>query len=698
LISQDDMKLFVSETEDLILQTEGEILKIEQNPKALEPIQNLFYTFHTLKGLTAMAGFNNTSKFCHYFESFLQSIKDNQDSVDLSNSIINMLFESLEVLRSVLNNVKNGDMTDIDPSLLLDLRDSFDSFDSSSEMSFIKHIQPNKFSAILGDKSNKFYKVYIRLQSTCAFKKVRLFIIFRALTEKGQICWGVPDPESLEQGEIINDFEIYYISHSTDKEIVKILNEILEIENKAITKLENKEFEGLLNEFDLKWTRILEKKATKRSRESYHVEIEDDEEFIDGEIETSSHAFEDFSDEGTKISSVKVDVDILEKLMNYFGEIVILKNQITRTLKERQDRVLGAIVSNMEKPFLDIQELIFGLKLVRVETTFVKYKRLIRDVAKETGKKIRFILEGTNVEIDRKILEELNSPLVHLLRNAVYHGIESPELRMKKTKNQIGLLRLKTYRSAGSIYIEVTDDGQGIDYDRVKDVLVQKGLFLKEEVEHLNTNVLNQYILQPNFSTLSGANLISGRGIGLAIVVEKIRELGGSLKIHSEKDVGTTFTLIVPFSRAILKAQLLRVAGELFAIPIEYIETIFQFKQEKAEYVENTLYYKFNSKLIPAIQLEQHFQFKDATNEDLRLHSKSKVAILCKKDDMNSAVFIVDDIMQQTDIVVKPFKSNYSDSRDILGSTILDDGSVCLILDVLTIITSKTNEIRTFKF
>lgn len=698
MISQDDMKLFVSETEDLILQTEGEILKIEQNPKALEPIQNLFYTFHTLKGLTAMAGFNNTSKFCHYFESFLQSIKDNQDSVDLSNSIINMLFESLEVLRSVLNNVKNGDMTDIDPSLLLDLRDSFDSFDSSSEMSFIKHIQPNKFSAILGDKSNKFYKVYIRLQSTCAFKKVRLFIIFRALTEKGQICWGVPDPESLEQGEIINDFEIYYISHSTDKEIVKILNEILEIENKAITKLENKEFEGLLNEFDLKWTRILEKKATKRSRESNHVEIEDDEEFIDGEIETSSHVFEDYSDEGTKISSVKVDVDILDKLMNYFGEIVILKNQITRTLKERQDRVLGAIVSNMEKPFLDIQELIFGLKLVRVETTFVKYKRLIRDVAKETGKKIRFILEGTNVEIDRKILEELNSPLVHLLRNAVYHGIESPELRMKKTKNQIGLLRLKTYRSAGSIYIEVTDDGQGIDYDRVKDVLVQKGLFLKEEVEHLNTNVLNQYILQPNFSTLSGANLISGRGIGLAIVVEKIRELGGSLKIHSEKDAGTTFTLIVPFSRAILKAQLFHVAGELFAIPIEYIETIFQFKQEKAEYVENTLYYKFNSKLIPAIQLEQHFQFKDATNEDLRLHSKSKVAILCKKDDMNSAVFIVDDIMQQTDIVVKPFKSNYSDSRDILGSTILDDGSVCLILDVLTIITSKTNEIRTFKF
>jgi two-component system chemotaxis sensor kinase CheA len=564
-------------------------------------------------------------------------------------------------------------------------------------MSFIRHIQPDKFSDVLNDKSNNFYKVYIRLQSTCVFKKVRLFIIFRALTEKGQICWGVPDPESLERGDIINDFEIYYISHSKNDEIVKILNEILEIENKVIKKLDNKEFEGLLNEFDLKWTRILERETPKRSKELYHVESEEEEEFIDGENETISHVFEDYSDEGTKISSVKVDVDILEKLMNHFGEIVILKNQLTRILKERQDRVLGTVVNNMEKPFLDIQELIFGLKLVRVETTFVKYKRLIRDVAKETGKKIRFVLEGINVEIDRKILEELNSPLVHLLRNAVYHGIESPKLRMKKTKNQIGLLRLKTYRSAGSIYVEVTDDGQGIDYDSVKDILVNKGLFSKEEVEQLNTNVLNQYILQPGFTTLSGANMISGRGIGLAIVADKIRDLGGSLRIHSEKDVGTTFTLIVPFSRAILKAQLFNVAGELFAIPIEYIETIFQFKQEKAEYIDDTLYYKHNSNLIPAIQLERHFQFNAISNEDLRLHSKSKVAILCKKDDMNSAIFIVDDLMQQTDIVVKPFKSNYSDSRDILGSTILDDGSVCLILDVLTIITQMKFEQLNFK-
>ena len=217
MISQDDMKLFISETEDLILKTEGEILKIEQNPKALKPIQNLFYTFHTLKGLTAMAGFNNTSKFCHYFENFLQNIKDNQDSIDLSDTIISKLFESLEVLRSVLNNVKNGEMIDIDKSLLLDLRDSFDLFDRDMDMSFITHIQPDKFSAILSDNSNNFYKVYIRLQSTCVFKKVRLFIIFRALTEKGQICWGVPDPEALERGDINKDFEIYYISHSTNK-------------------------------------------------------------------------------------------------------------------------------------------------------------------------------------------------------------------------------------------------------------------------------------------------------------------------------------------------------------------------------------------------------------------------------------------------------------------------------------------------
>ena len=374
--------------------------------------------------------------------------------------------------------------------------------------------------------------------------------------------------------------------------------------------------------------------------------------------------------------------------MNLFGELVIMKNHISQLLNDKQDRTINRLLDKMDKPFLDIQEILFDLKLVRVESTFRKYKRLVRDVANETGKKLRLILQGTNVEIDRKILEELNSPLVHLLRNAIYHGIESPRVRKQKGKNELGILRLKTYRKAGSIYIEVEDDGAGINYDQVKKKIVKNGYFDPEEANELTQEALNKFILMPGFSTLSDADIISGRGIGLAIAAEKIKELGGDFIIESQNNVGTKFTLIVPFTRAILRAQLIQVSQDLFAIPTENIKQIYFFNQNKVEYVEGKQYYKIDSKLVPVIKLDQQLRMVELDDEN----SYKKVAIWCQKDEDHSAVLIADKQLQQLDVVVKPFTSGYSDSRDILGSTITGEGSICLILDVLNIISTQSSE------
>jgi two-component system chemotaxis sensor kinase CheA len=373
--------------------------------------------------------------------------------------------------------------------------------------------------------------------------------------------------------------------------------------------------------------------------------------------------------------------------MNYFGELVVMKNHINQLLKEKQDRTIARLFDKMDKPFLDIQEILFRLKLVRVESTFRKYKRLVRDLANETGKKLKLILEGTNVEIDRKILEELNSPLVQLIRNAIYHGIELPKERRKKGKNDIATLRIKTYRRAGSIYIEVQDDGAGINYDKIRKKIVDKGYYDEMASKELNDEALHQFILMPGFSTLSDADILSGRGMGMAIVAEKIKELGGDFTIYSEKDVGTRFTLIVPFTRAILRAQLIQIADDLFAIPTENIKQIYFFNPNMIEYEDGEQYYKVNSKKIPLIYLEEHLKMeKSETN------SHKKIAVWCQRDEANSAVFIADKQLQQLDIVVKPFKSNYSDSRDILGSTITGEGAICLIIDVLSIISSKFNK------
>ncbi|TFG09807.1 MAG: chemotaxis protein CheA [Promethearchaeota archaeon] len=692
-ISKDDIKLFISETEDLIQKVEDEIFKLEEDPNNSKPKQELYFAFHTLKGLTAMAGLDRASKFCHYFESLLDKSKETSIEEEKQETFMKLLFDSLDLLRSILKRVKGGDFTDIDEQFLDVIKESFDEFESETpiEVSMIQPIPPDQIEKFLADKTNLFYKIYIRLQPTCVFKKVRLFIIFRALNDVGQIFFSEPEPQLLEEGEFKIDFELYYVSQKSNAEILKIIDEILEIENKVITSMNNAEVKKFHEDVVSKWTAKAEKpkavtpkaiapKAKPTKKKESKVEV--------GDLASVSRVADSIRDERDKITSVKVDIGILEKLMNFFGELVIIKNHINQHLKEKGDQETNRIFDDMDKPFMEIQEIIFNLKLVRVESTFRKYRRLVRDVAKEVGKKAQLILEGTNVEIDRKILEEINSPLIHLLRNAIYHGLETPQERKRMKKDETGTLMLTTSRRAGLIHIEVIDDGQGINYDDIRKKVIEKEYYTAEEAEKLDDEELNRFILMPGFSTLSDADQISGRGMGMAIVAEKIKELGGNFTIRSEKNKGTRITLMVPFTRAILNAQLLKISGDLFAIPTENIKQIFLFNPASVEHVGQEQYYKLDSDLIPVIHLGDHLNFQD----DGR--SPSRIAIWIKKDEETSMMFVADEILQQMNVVVKPFKFNYSKFYDILGSTIMSDGSICLILDVLSIIDTALEENR----
>jgi two-component system chemotaxis sensor kinase CheA len=333
-------------------------------------------------------------------------------------------------------------------------------------------------------------------------------------------------------------------------------------------------------------------------------------------------------------------------------------------------------------------------------------------VAKETEKNVRFILEGTDVELDRKILEELNSPLIHIVRNSIYHGIESPSTRKRKGKPEQGTILLRTIRREGAVHIQIKDDGAGLDDDEIKNKAVKNGLYTRQEVEELNKNELNKIIFQPGFSTLKSADMISGRGMGLAIVSEKIKELSGELRLESEPGKGCTFTLAVPFSRAILKAQLMKIAGDLYAIPIENINQIYFFKRELIEYVKGKEYYRLNEKLVPIVRLKEYLNIEsefdtiefEETEDDEAAATKivennldkfDKIAIFCKRDEDNAVLFVVDEIMQQMDVVIKPFRSKFSQFQDVLGVTITGDGSICLIIDVLSLISRMANEMKT---
>jgi two-component system chemotaxis sensor kinase CheA len=585
--------------------------------------------------------------------------------------------------------VKTGEQVDLDPQSMTEIVDSFEESDADYAITFFYPVSKEELETIKKSNAAHFYKIYIRIQDTCVFKKVRLFIILRALNKVGQICASHPEPNLLTNAKFEWDFDVFMISKESSNTISNVLDEILEIENKVITNVNFKEFSKEITNVNLIKKPQVEGSVYFEEEE----EIEMSEEIV--ERDNVSSIEKDFSSITGQITSVKVSFDVLEKLMNNFGEVVILKNQLSQFLKEKQDWEINRLFDNMDKHFLEIQEIIFKLKLVRVESTFRKYKRLVRDLAKETGKEIKLVLEGMYVEIDRKILEELNSPIIHLLRNAIYHGIETPRQRMMVNKEKTGTLRLKTYRRAGSIFIEVSDDGKGIDYDKIRQKLIEKGMFSPDEVMELTKDDLNMQIFTPGFSTLAGADMVSGRGMGLAIVSEKVKELGGTLELYSEKNNGSTFRVTVPFTRAILKAQLIKVGGDLFAIPIEYIKQIYFFNRELVEYVKGEEYYRMDNVLIPIVRLERYLDYMVKKTDEKESNSHHDVAIWCQKDEDSSALLIVNDVLQQMEVVIKPFRSKFSEFNEILGVSITGEGNICLIIDVLNIISSLTRDSQT---
>jgi len=684
-----EFKLFVKEAEESVRKIEESVLNLEENYKNNDPVEQLYFAYHNLKGMTGMVGFDNFSKLCHVLENLLDGIKDYEERVNIKDQLIALLFESHDVMRNLIKNIKSGNKEDLNDQILKEFEKRVKNLETPSsdeyDITFFKPISKEEFEKEVSSEDYKFFKVYIEIQDTCVFKKVRLFIIFRALDEIGRICSSSPEPNLLEKGAIDNDFEIYFMTKDGKDTIAHRIDEILEIENRKIKEINSEDFYDLISEY---CEEMLQEGMM--SQKDYAVESS-------RESTVSSVIADDFDDQN-KITSIKVDIQTLETLMDYFGELVILKNQMSQILQERGGEREGSrLFDDMDKLFLEIQEIIFQLKLVRVEKTFRRYRRLVRDVAKETGKQIKFVLKGLDVEIDRKVLEELNSPLIHLLRNAIYHGIESPEERSKKNKDIVGTLNLESYRKAGSIYIKVKDDGRGLNFENIRRKAIRNGMYSPDEAENLTKQELKDIIFRRGFSTLKGADQISGRGMGLAIVSEKVEDLGGSVEVKSTEGKGTEFVLDVPFTRAILKAQIFSVSGDLYAIPIENIKQIYFYKRENIDYVKGVEHYKIDSELVPVIRVSEYLDLPTSTSStELSLdntNSSNKIAIWCKRDEEESAILIVDEIMQQMEIVIKPFKSKYSKFRSVLGVAITGKGEICMVIDVMDLISSISKEL-----
>jgi len=498
-----------------------------------------------------------------------------------------------------------------------------------------------------GEKAveGKEYVVRVYFQPDTPLKGPRSYLILNDLEKIGEILSTNPSRQDIEEGNLIENkfFEVVLRTSESKEKISEILKKHPDVLNFTITEKEEEKKE--------------EKKEAKKQppKQPKKPPI----------IETPK----------VKISRViKIDVGHLDKLMNLVGELVITKGRLEQIGERLGDRELFEALSTLSRLLTELQDEIMEMRLTPIAEVFNKFPRMVRDLARKMGKEVEFVMEGADIEVDRTILEKLGDALVHLLRNAVDHGIEPPEERVKLGKPRAGRVELIAKREKNHVVIIVRDDGRGIDPEKVKRKAVERGLITPEEAANLSDEEAINLIFLPGFSTADKVTDVSGRGVGMDVVKEVVKSMNGSISVQTEVGKGTTFILKLPISMAIIQALLIRVEDETYAIPINNILETIEVDPSILKTVGGKPVIVLRGEIIPVIMLHELFGLPapqvDRFPAIIVDHGAQKVAIG------------VDELLHKRDIVIKSLGKFLSNVRGFAGATILGDGSVVLIIDI----------------
>lgn len=376
---------------------------------------------------------------------------------------------------------------------------------------------------------------------------------------------------------------------------------------------------------------------------------------------------------GTK--TIRVNIDRLDSLMNLFEELVIDRGRLEQIAKELENNELTDTVERMTRISGDLQSIILNMRMVPVETVFNRFPRMIRQLTKELNKKIELIIEGADTELDRTVIDEIGDPLLHLLRNSLDHGIESPEERVKKGKPEKGTVLLKAYHSGNHVFIEVEDDGGGINRKKVLEKALERGVITEREAETIEDHQIDSLIFAAGFSTADEISDISGRGVGLDVVKNKLESLGGSVSINSTEGQGSLFSIQLPLTLSIISVLLVKLEEETFAIPISSIIETAVIKKSDILQTHDREVIDFRGFIVPVVYLKKQFHVPNANELEEELH-----IIVVRKGDKLTA-FVVDSFIGQQEVVLKSLGDYLPNVFAISGATILGDGQVALIVD-----------------
>ena len=664
-MDEEYLKMFFDEAEEYIQNLNDDILTLEQEPENKDVINSIFRAAHSLKGMAATMGFDRLTNLTHKMENALDMIRN--DKIYLDTEMIDVLFDGIDLINELVEDIKRSgeERTEVD-KYVEKLNARIESHTGSAETvsgpaegeeAAQEQAQDLQIEITAEDKeeiaehgggADNVWQLEVKFTPESMLKSVRAYMVLKKVEELGYLVKSDPDRLAIEDDEVEigEKLILVIISSLAQEEIKEEIEDIIDIESVQVT--------SLTLDLDVKEEAGQDKAKKKSSKDT------------DSEIEVSP--------------TVRVDIEKLDKLMNMVGELLINKTQMEDL--DIDNDIYKDIIQQLDRVTMELHHIVMQIRMVPIGGIFNRFPRLVRDLSRDLEKEVDLNIEGADTELDRSIIDELADPLVHIIRNAVDHGIEKPEAREEKGKPRTGQIDLSAYQKGSEIVIEIEDDGRGLDAEEIAEKAVDRGLTTEEEVENMSKAEKLDFIFSPGFSTTEEASEVSGRGVGMDVVKRVVESLDGMVDISSEIDKGTNITISLPLTLAITQALMVKIDRETFAIPLDAISETLTISPEEIKTVKGQEVIVPRDKTIPITEAARQLNI-DIDYE--RYKDWEEIPVVTVNTGGQVVGLIIDEFQTQQEIVVKSLGEYLGNVENISGATIIGDGDVALILDVRNI-------------
>ncbi|MBQ0028052.1 MAG: chemotaxis protein CheA [Lachnospiraceae bacterium] len=685
------LEVFIDETKEHLQNLNTQILELEQSPDDMDTINEIFRAAHSLKGMAGTMGYKRMQNLTHDMENVFSSVREG--SIKVNSAIVDTVFQCLDALEEYLDNIQSSadEGTNENETIIKALNGFLNGGAAEAEApakaapaaenavaeAAAEDAGENKWQNISFSEEQlhvmgaakaagkNIIGVTVYVQEACILKAARAFLVFKTVEELGEIIVSVPSAQDIEDEKFDYDFSMIVVTDADANKVIEAAKSVSEIAKvvggdvnvpaSAVADAASKE----ANDKPANTPAVAQSNAPADQAAGANKPAEKKKPVVN--------------------RTVRVDIEKLDVLMNLVSELIIAKNSLVAAATSNTDANSNEInehIEYLETVTTNLHESVMKVRMVPIESVVNKFPRMIRDLQKKLNKKMELYMSGEETELDRTVVDEIGDPLMHLLRNSADHGIEADvELRKERGKPEAGSIFLDAYQDGNNVVIEVRDDGNGIDVNAVKAKALDRGVITEEQANQMSDDEAVNLLFLPSFSTAKVVSDISGRGVGLDVVKSKIEALSGEVEVKTQLGVGSTWTIRLPLTLAIIQTLMVVVGGEKYAIPLSNIQTIESIKPSDVKTVQQKEVINLRGTIIPIIRLNEVLgcQSDKAEDEDL-------VVVIVKKGD-KMAGLVIDVLTGQQEIVIKSLGKYINKSKLISGATILGNGEVALIVD-----------------